>query len=40
MESLHDTFTRSLGTIAEKVVTLNEEVIKDLMREPVRQSQD
>ena len=29
MELLHDTFERSLGTMSEKIVTLNEEVIKE-----------
>ena len=32
MELLHDTFERSQGTMSEKIVTLNEEVIKGKSR--------
>ena len=38
MELLHDTFERSLGTMSEKIVTLNEEVIKGQIKELVRGS--
>ena len=38
MELLHDTFERSLGTMSEKIVTLNEEVIKGQIKELVQRS--
>ena len=38
MELQHDTFERSLETMSEKIVTLNEEVIKGQIKELVRGS--
>ena len=38
MELLHDTFERSLGTMSEKIVTLNEEVIKGQIKELVQRN--
>ncbi len=38
MELQHDTFERSLEPMSEKIVTLNEEVIKGQIKELVRGS--
>ena len=38
MKSRHNNSERSLGTMSEKIVTLNEEVIKGQIRELVRGS--